>query len=352
MKNTLLILTLLAHLLSFGTARTSTASVGVWNPSGTPANGDVLTVTHDWSAGYAVSGALANAFTGSITIENGGYYKITNALANFAGTITVESGGNYEIDGDMTNWTGAVDIQTGGVFTSNYNFNAGDDAAGASLTVNGTLVLTAGTPHGVLTLDLVVGGSGSISARSIVLNGNGSTGATTLPVELISFKGRRSAEITTLNWVTASEVNNDYFEIQASEDGIKFEILGSVIGNGNTSEVSDYGFIDSDGSNIYYRLKQYDYEGTYEYSHVISMAAISNNFRIIQKQTSNEYYILTEEREVYEVKVFDWNGKLVSMKELQGEKGGRYNYILPNTGLYLITVSNGNSIVSKKSIVR
>ncbi|TRX59137.1 hypothetical protein FNH22_11480 [Fulvivirga sp. M361] len=89
-----------------------------------------------------------------------------------------------------------------------------------------------------------------------------------LPVELISFDATMQEEEIVLSWTTASELNNDYFEIQRSENGIDFHMIGSMDGSGTTQQMTHYSFTDGSpfrGAN-YYRLKQYDLDGAFEYS--------------------------------------------------------------------------------------
>lgn len=353
MKLNFLVIALLIQISCFGVAKSTTATVGTWSPAGAPSDGDVVTISHDWSAGYAATGDLANAFTGDIIIENGGYLKITNALANFAGTLTIESGGTYDIDGDMTNWTADIDVQSGGTFIAGWNFDAGDDASGASLTVNGELILTGDAPQGVLTVDLVVGGTGRIYARTITLNGNGSTGTTSLPVELISFTAESNKTENVLNWTTASEVNNSHFEIQKSDDGVNFQSIGIVQGNGNSSEVNHYSFIDLNNSNnSYYRLKQIDFDGGFEYSHVVNTTSLRQGIIITQKENSNEFYVLTPNQEELIIQVVDIQGRILMNKEIISTEGGRFNFNIDQSGLIITTVHSGSTQVSKQSIIK
>ncbi len=103
--------------------------------------------------------------------------------------------------------------------------------------------------------------------------------ASLLPVELIYFKGNKIEENAILEWKTASEENNDYFEIQVAkgEEALQagtFETLGRVEGNGTTVEEQLYTYLDTEKfkSGIrYYRLKQVDFDGAYEYSDIISI---------------------------------------------------------------------------------
>lgn len=353
MKFNFLAIAMLFQLVCLGVAKSTTATVGTWSPAGDPSDGDVLTISHDWSAGYAATGDLANAFTGDIIIEDGGYLKITNALANFAGTMTVESGGTYDIAGDMTNWTADIDIQSGGTFLAGWNFDAGDDASGASLTVNGELILTAAAPQGVLTLDLVVGGTGRIYARVITLNGNGSTGATTLPVELISFTAESTNSGNVLNWTTASEVNNSHFEIEKSDNGIDFYTVSTVQGNGNSSEVIDYSFIDSENEgNAYYRLKQFDFDGTFAYSHVVNTLSQRKSIVITQNENTSQFYVLTPNEENLTFEVYDITGKQLIKESFSAHEGGRKNFNIPHSGIMMIMVQSSTGSVAKKAIIK
>ena len=60
-----------------------------------------------------------------------------------------------------------------------------------------------------------------------------------LPIELLSFDGKIKDGTSYLTWKTASEINNDYFEIEKSTDGINFESIGKVTGAGNSTSVND-----------------------------------------------------------------------------------------------------------------
>lgn len=92
-----------------------------------------------------------------------------------------------------------------------------------------------------------------------------------LPIELISFTGEIRDNTHILDWTTATEIQNDYFNIERSADGENFEIIGEVPGAGNSQVATHYAFTDDrplNGLN-YYRLKQTDYDGKFSYSQVI-----------------------------------------------------------------------------------
>jgi len=93
-----------------------------------------------------------------------------------------------------------------------------------------------------------------------------------IPVELSSFTAEATSEGVKLNWSTATELNNLGFEIERSNDGVEFYTIGFIEGNGTTTEVQTYSYTDKIESGTYsYRLKQVDFDGTYEYSNVIEV---------------------------------------------------------------------------------
>ncbi len=95
----------------------------------------------------------------------------------------------------------------------------------------------------------------------------------TTPVELLYFEGENDGDHNILVWATATEINNEGFEIEWSADGEQFENIGFMQGNGTSNEIHEYQFVDREpwaGIN-YYRLRQIDYDGVYDYSNTISI---------------------------------------------------------------------------------
>jgi hypothetical protein len=76
-----------------------------------------------------------------------------------------------------------------------------------------------------------------------------------------------------INWATATELNNWKFDVERSTDGVNFSKIGEVIGNGTSTDRHDYSYNDKNvvaGIRYYYRLKQVDFDESYEYSPVVS----------------------------------------------------------------------------------
>lgn len=124
--------------------------------------------------------------------------------------------------------------------------------------------------HGSHTGNTSVGsvtGSNNPSSYNLLTFGSNSNLVNALPVELIFFKADRQGEDVVLTWATAEEVNNDFFELHRSTDGSNFEVIGTIMGNGNSLSRKDYTFEDLFAPDVktYYRLKQVDVGGDFEY---------------------------------------------------------------------------------------
>ncbi len=98
---------------------------------------------------------------------------------------------------------------------------------------------------------------------------------TLLPIELVSFTATATNNGFVFNWVTASEVENDYFTLEFSENGEDFYEIDYVHGAGTTSETSEYEYVwdaKPTADILYFRLKQTDYNGEFTYSDILVYA--------------------------------------------------------------------------------
>jgi hypothetical protein len=126
---------------------------------------------------------------------------------------------------------------------------------------------------------------GTLDAGLLIFNENG-----IVPVELVSFTANVQNINVTLSWITASEVNNSGFEIQKGHTSTSlsmtnWEIVDFVEGKGTTTEQQFYSFIDENlaAGKYQYRLKQIDFDGTFEYSNIIEVEVnIPNEFSLSQ----------------------------------------------------------------------
>lgn len=169
-----------------------------------------------------------------------------------------------------------------------------------------------------------------------------------LPVELTHFSGKESEGEVVLSWQTASEVNNDYFQVEHSTDGRVFKPLGIINGHGTTSEKNDYSFVHQQpGAGInYYRLKQVDFDGGYAYSDVIALAVAADGIVIRPNPTSSQVEIIGENLTGSFVKVMDSMGRMIYSLELTDSN--TINLSDHPRGIYIFIIQTaGQSIVKR-----
>lgn len=176
--------------------------------------------------------------------------------------------------------------------------------------------------------------------------------ATGLPVELLNFDVNCEKDISTLRWTTSSEINNDYFIIEKSNDGEQFHQIGIVKGFGNSSVIRDYSFEDDDviSGADYYRLKQVDFNGEYYYSNTIVRKCSSNNFNIYPNPANSILNINWEKssNQVVDVIITNSIGQVV-FEKTTNKALTSVNIESLNKGFYQLQIveDNNNRSISK-----
>jgi hypothetical protein len=135
-----------------------------------------------------------------------------------------------------------------------------------------------------------------------------------LPVELIDFEAQKRNDESLLTWTTVSEINNDRFEIERSTTGEAFELIGEVQGAGNSQSKIDYSFIDRSPrlGIYYYRLKQLDYNGDFEYSEVRAVQFEGKNgVQVYPNPAVDAIVVESSDIEMQGVMVFNNTAKLL-----------------------------------------
>ncbi|MFN7014751.1 MAG: T9SS type A sorting domain-containing protein, partial [Bacteroidia bacterium] len=137
-----------------------------------------------------------------------------------------------------------------------------------------------------------------------------------LPIELLSFNTTQKEKTVELFWSTASEINNNYFEVEKSTDGINFYAIDKVQGAGNSNTILNYKSTDNNpflGIN-YYRIKQVDFDGTFTFSNVIAHNFSSNEYKIVMYPNPTKEILTISnllENNNYIIQIYDISGKLV-----------------------------------------
>ncbi|WP_157493975.1 T9SS type A sorting domain-containing protein [Fulvivirga imtechensis] len=174
-----------------------------------------------------------------------------------------------------------------------------------------------------------------------------------LPVQLIYFNGSAIDEHVVLTWKTASELNNDHFLIERSKDGRSWSTLGKVTGSGTTSSIKAYSFHDERplAGRSYYRLKQIDFDGTYEYSDIIAIENSVNNVGIItlypnpvNKGVLNIGFTTSDEKGIL-IEVLNHSGRILINKKAPATTGSNVvtlDISAFHPGLYLMRLTKEN----------
>jgi len=186
----------------------------------------------------------------------------------------------------------------------------------------------------------------------------GITPAGVLPVELTSFTAVKREQTSVLNWTTRLEINNDKFEIERSDDGKNFIAIGAVKGKGTTTNTSNYEFVDEKpfiGFN-YYRLKQLDKNGAYEYSEVRQLrfdAKTTGPIRVMPNPVSDFIEVQNlASNQVKEIMIYDERQRLIRTIDVTGESpANRFNLAELQSGVYHLKFV-GEKLIHTERIVK
>jgi len=184
--------------------------------------------------------------------------------------------------------------------------------------------------------------------------------AFSVPVELTSFAALSNGEDVELNWTTATETNNQGFQVERMISGGSFEQVGYVAGFGTTTEPKAYSFVDTklEAGNYTYRLKQIDFDGTFSYSEEINADveipieySLEQNYPNPFNPSTTIKYSIPEEGFV-KLAVYNMLGEEVAMIVNASQKAGRYEVNFNanglSSGVYIYRIEAANYTSSKK----
>lgn len=182
-----------------------------------------------------------------------------------------------------------------------------------------------------------------------------------LPVELISFDAKPKGNAVELTWVTASEKDNAYFEIQRSINGKDFERITTVKGAGNSITTIEYLTMDESpvAGTSYYQLKQVDFDGTSDYSKIATVNyKFGRNFELISispsmASTFTQLTINVKDPDEVITYIYDNKGDLLKKDKhvvLEGYNDLKLDVSNFPTGVYYVTVNSSNEFINAKFI--
>lgn len=182
---------------------------------------------------------------------------------------------------------------------------------------------------------------------------------TPMPIELLLFTAKVVDQTVVLRWITSSETNNKYFNIEKTTDGKTYAVLVEIPGAGNSNQQLVYDFVDNYPSNgpSLYRLKQTDYDGKFAYSdHVfVNITGADLSYSIYPNPaTSNnaELNIVEAKKGLTEIRIFDIAGKEVYEETHCGETNCVLKLNLDGfeNGTYILSIKNGEHEFKSKLI--
>lgn len=183
-----------------------------------------------------------------------------------------------------------------------------------------------------------------------------SLGGSVLPVSLLSFTAERQGKNSYLKWETASEFNNDYFDIETSKDGVNYYKIGTVESQGNSTSPQSYSFTDQlpvKGVN-YYRLKLTDIDKKFSYSHIVNLIfdEVKNDLIIYPVPATKKITLLFSKPVANtEITIFNAEGKHVLSKAgITSQRAYDLDISRLSNGVYMIDIRNGNEKILKRFI--
>jgi hypothetical protein len=324
--------TITGHAPAFGSSETLTA--GVYDIAGAGSLAGILTLDGLGDTAsmfiFRFGGAYAIGAASTLILTNGARH--CNVFWVSEGAISV--GANSIIKGTLIANNAAVSI-------------------GGSVNLEGKLLTTAGA----ITFGPAVA-VGSVSTTSLCV--------TSLPIKLLSFTSECNKQGVLLKWSTATETNNNYFTIERGTNGINWEALSTVSGAGNSGIIKNYSTIDTAPYNhtAYYRLKQTDYDGKFNFSNIVAIENCKENITTLSiypnpahdGQNININFASTTKQSVL-VTAVDVFGQEYYSKIIVLEKGATliaiepYKKLAPGMYVVIAKTSNYKEIFSQKIII-
>jgi hypothetical protein len=259
-----------------------------------------------------------NTKGGSASVASADYYKANSATVTFKNNLLQLASDNYTTTG-----SGNYDLGTGAadnIFASDPLFT---NAAGGNFSLQATSpAINKGNAAIWTATGLTTDLAGNPRPHGVVDMG-ALENQTVLPVEMLYFTGETTEIGHLLTWATATEENNAGFEVEKSTDGRTFEKIAFVAGYGTTVEEQAYEFLDKNTTNsvAYYRLKQTDFDGNFEYSNIISLItgeAIEKAVSIYPNPVTDKLHIMVHQPT--DIEIINTYGQLIYQQRIENSQ--------------------------------
>lgn len=179
---------------------------------------------------------------------------------------------------------------------------------------------------------------------------------TVLPLTWLDFEVVKLENDVFLDWSTVYEINNDFFTIERSFDGVTFSEIGNVSGQNGTG-VNNYSFIDSwelGFNSAYYRIKQTDYDGQFDYSEIRIVSGNQEDVSVFPNRL-HQHKSLTVSGLVaskkYTLQIIDNLGRLTFSTEFEGSRTKLIEDISLLPGTYAYKVISDSSVLKTGKLI-
>jgi hypothetical protein len=328
-------------------------------------NNGILSVAGDLHVG----GSILNDWGNTMTVN--GDFTVAGNMNN-RGSMSLD--GNTEITGALFSDWGTSITNSGSIVVTGSGTNKG------TITNNGVIHfessfynVSAVHNNGNLFVDGSLGGAGSVDGTGTLCHsdgvtdptGGGSKGNTVtcevcssgaLPVELVSFELQNVSNQALITWSTASEKNSHYFEILRSIDNVNFEVVGIVQSAGNSNQLIQYRWIDTQPLQgvSYYKLNQVDFDGK---SKKYDSKAF-NNAKLLEVKvypnpiaSGQSITVQVNENQNTQLELFDITGKRIQELSFNSDQVNlETTHLLP--GVYILRLNSAESTFTQRIIIQ
>tara|TARA_B100000809_G_scaffold263609_1_gene317260 strand:+ start:3760 stop:5139 length:1380 start_codon:yes stop_codon:yes gene_type:complete len=350
--------------IALGATFTNTSKLTISNTPGYVYNDGTINLTGAGGGGAPkgelhVDGYLYNTGTANVLkMHNDGYICNSGLIALSPGEKFDFHGGEIECCGTILADIIKIHANAG------VSFNGDPVATVSCQNFCGTDISTNPTFNGLTEAEFL----GNLDpANSSVIQSSTVLCSPILPIELISFEANINDDRVDIKWVTASEINNDFFTVERSVDAKKWVEIIEVSGVGNSNSLLEYYETDFEPKEgiSYYRLKQTDFDGNFEYFNIVPIRYKKNNTRdgaisLFPNPVNRGETVKLEFKNIYESELLvvlrDVSGREFYSKVIVNIEDGKLIGVpIQNSipeGVYLVIASSENQMYSQKLVIK
>lgn len=274
----------------------------------------------------------------------------------------------------VPNWSLACEVNVSARGGEGGTVNHADTHGGGGGGGKGVVMLSSTLPSSNFTTDNSAGNGGANSTTAT--NGNADSGSVSpsspsadadgillstsgaLPIELTHWVAKAAANEIQLVWSTATEINNDFFTIERSSNGIHWDVIAQVSGKGNTVTQQDYQFTDQPKTRgiLYYRLSQTDFDGTQEMFDVLSVDfqgfyQVKTSIYPNPTQGKVQVHFGSPTKGTAQVALYNMQGRMMSTQDIYMVNSLELDFSSQPKGTYLLKIVIGSTVSSSKVII-